>query len=121
MSSSPSPQRRHVFVVGMHRSGTSILAELLKAHPLISGHAIQEMPEELENEGQHIQVRIATCSAPLRAPRGRRPTPSTRPATSDLTHHVPPTLVVPIARSVSSRLMTPLAALASLPSTPSPT
>merc|ERR1719353_1166415 len=47
---------RKVFVVGLHRSGTSILAELLKSHPLIAGHQIDEMPPELENEGQHVQT-----------------------------------------------------------------
>ena len=52
---SPTANPRHVFVVGLHRSGTSILAELLKAHPKISGHTIEGMPPELENEGQHVQ------------------------------------------------------------------
>ena len=51
--------KRRLFVVGLHRSGTSILAEILKAHPLISGHQIEAMPAELENEGQHVQVRRA--------------------------------------------------------------
>jgi hypothetical protein len=48
--------KKHVFIVGCHRSGTSILAELLKMHPQISGHIVEQMPPELENEGQHIQV-----------------------------------------------------------------
>ena len=48
--------KRKVFVVGLHRSGTSILSELLKAHPNICGHNVAEMPPELENEGQHVQV-----------------------------------------------------------------
>ena len=48
--------KRKVFVVGLHRSGTSILSELLKAHPNICGHNVAEMPPELENEGQHMQV-----------------------------------------------------------------
>lgn len=55
--SSPEGTPKHVFVVGLHRSGTSILAELIKAHPLVSGHTVTEMPPELENEGQHVQVR----------------------------------------------------------------
>ena len=54
-SSSPNAKPKKLFVVGMHRSGTSILADLLKAHPSISGHEIAEMPPELENEGQHVQ------------------------------------------------------------------
>ena len=52
---SPPTKPRHVFVVGLHRSGTSILAELLKQHPQIAGHTIVDMPPELENEGQHVQ------------------------------------------------------------------
>ena len=54
-TNSPTDSPRHVFVVGLHRSGTSILADLLKAHPAIAGHHIAEMPPELENEGQHVQ------------------------------------------------------------------
>ena len=54
-SSSPNAKPKKLFVVGMHRSGTSILADLLKAHPAIAGHEIAEMPPELENEGQHVQ------------------------------------------------------------------
>ena len=61
----PSPQsptkRQHIFVVGLHRSGTSILAELLKTNPKIAGHNVHEMPPELENEGQHLQV----CMHPI--------------------------------------------------------
>ena len=53
---SAAAHQRKVFVVGLHRSGTSILAELLKGHPSICGHDIAEMPPELENEGQHVQV-----------------------------------------------------------------
>ena len=51
------PSRRRIFVVGLHRSGTSILAQLIAGHPLIAGHQIEGMPAELENEGQHVQVR----------------------------------------------------------------
>ena len=46
---------RFVFVGGLHRSGTSLLAELLKAHPEVAGQVIDGMPEELEQEGQHVQ------------------------------------------------------------------
>ena len=42
---------------GLHRSGTSILAELLKSHPKIAGHQIEGMPPELENEGQEWQYK----------------------------------------------------------------
>mmetsp|Transcript_22626 Transcript_22626/g.72932 ORF Transcript_22626/g.72932 Transcript_22626/m.72932 type:complete len:523 (-) Transcript_22626:718-2286(-) len=46
---------RFVFVGGLHRSGTSLLAELLKAHPEVAGQVIDGMPKELEQEGQHVQ------------------------------------------------------------------
>lgn len=63
---SGAPDRKHIFVVGLHRSGTSILSELLKAHPFISGHKIDEMPKELENEGQHVQVIAPRLPEPTR-------------------------------------------------------
>jgi len=50
-----SPEPRLVFVGGVHRSGTSLLAGLLKAHPAVSGQRIRGMPAELEDEGQHVQ------------------------------------------------------------------
>ena len=52
----PRHATRKLFVGGLHRSGTSILAEALRANPHISAHLIPEMPEELENEGQHFQT-----------------------------------------------------------------
>lgn len=51
----PGPAPRHVFVGGVHRSGTSLLAGLVKAHPAVSGQRILGMPAELEDEGQHVQ------------------------------------------------------------------
>jgi hypothetical protein len=65
--------KRKVFVVGLHRSGTSILSELLKAHPSICGHNVAEMPPELENEGQHVQVTRAAGRQPLKPARIARP------------------------------------------------
>ncbi len=43
---------RFVFVAGLHRSGTSILHRLLRAHPDISGFANTRVPED---EGQYLQ------------------------------------------------------------------
>lgn len=42
-----------VFLAGLHRSGTSILHELLRAHPEISGFEGTGVPED---EGQHLQT-----------------------------------------------------------------
>ena len=66
-SSSPNAKPKKLFVVGMHRSGTSILADLLKAHPSISGHEIAEMPPEQQRiplllvkiqEAEGLQARL---------------------------------------------------------------
>jgi hypothetical protein len=46
------PSHRHVFLAGLHRSGTSLLHELLRAHPAISGFCNTGVPED---EGQHLQ------------------------------------------------------------------
>ncbi len=43
---------RFLFIGGLHRSGTSILARCLSKHPLISGMQNTEVPED---EGQHLQ------------------------------------------------------------------
>lgn len=43
---------RHVFVGGLHRSGTTPLARWLAAHPEVSGFAETGAPED---EGQHLQ------------------------------------------------------------------
>lgn len=41
-----------IFVGGLHRSGTSVLHEILRAHPDISGFQNTGVPED---EGQHLQ------------------------------------------------------------------
>jgi hypothetical protein len=46
------PDQRLVFVGGLHRSGTSLLARLLSAHPDASGLTGTNVPED---EGQHVQ------------------------------------------------------------------
>jgi Sulfotransferase family len=43
---------RFVFLAGLHRSGTTLLARLLSAHPEISGFSGTGMPAD---EGQHLQ------------------------------------------------------------------
>ena len=44
--------QKFVFVCGLHRSGTSLLAEALASHPLISGFHNTAAPKD---EGQHLQ------------------------------------------------------------------
>lgn len=44
--------KRHIFIGGLHRSGTSFLHEILKSHPAISGFSNTGVPED---EGQHLQ------------------------------------------------------------------
>ena len=46
------PEQRLVFVGGLHRSGTSLLARLVAAHPDASGLSGTNVPED---EGQHVQ------------------------------------------------------------------
>jgi len=41
-----------IFLAGHHRSGTSLLHEIIREHPLISGFSNTGVPED---EGQHIQ------------------------------------------------------------------
>jgi len=43
---------RHVFIVGLHRSGTSLLFQCLRQHPQVSGFSNTGVPED---EGQHLQ------------------------------------------------------------------
>lgn len=43
---------KFVFIGGLHRSGTSMLFQSLRAHPLISGFKDTGVPED---EGQHLQ------------------------------------------------------------------
>ena len=56
----PDRERRFVFVVGLHRSGTSLLFRTLRDHPDISGFAGTSAPED---EGQHLQTVIPTGEA----------------------------------------------------------
>jgi hypothetical protein len=50
--------RRFVFLGGLHRSGTSLLHRLLRAHPDASGFANTGAPED---EGQHLQSVFPTA------------------------------------------------------------
>jgi hypothetical protein len=49
----PNPQRRYVFVCGLHRSGTTLVARALASHPLASGFA---HTGAIEDEGQFLQA-----------------------------------------------------------------
>lgn len=42
-----------VFICGIHRSGTSLLHQVIKSHPLVSGFTETGAPED---EGQHLQT-----------------------------------------------------------------
>ncbi len=46
-------EHRFVFLAGLHRSGTTLLARLLAAHPEISGFSGTGVPAD---EGQHLQT-----------------------------------------------------------------
>ncbi|MGH3008102.1 MAG: sulfotransferase family protein [Gaiellaceae bacterium] len=46
------PDHRFVFLAGLHRSGTTLLARLLAAHPQVSGFSGTDAPAD---EGQHLQ------------------------------------------------------------------
>ena len=52
MADSLRPDQRLVFVAGLHRSGTSLLAGLIADHPQGSGLSNTDVPE---GEGQHLQ------------------------------------------------------------------
>jgi hypothetical protein len=45
--------KNFVFIGGLHRSGTSLLHELLRSHPEVSGFRKTGMPKD---EGQHLQT-----------------------------------------------------------------
>jgi hypothetical protein len=47
------PDRSILFIGGLHRSGTSILHRIVRAHPEISGFTDTGVPED---EGQHLQT-----------------------------------------------------------------
>jgi Sulfotransferase family len=46
-------QPHFIFIAGLHRSGTSLLHELFRSHPSISGFRNTGVPED---EGQHLQT-----------------------------------------------------------------
>jgi hypothetical protein len=46
------PSHRHVFICGLHRSGTSLLARTLAEHPMVSGFKNTGV---IEDEGQFLQ------------------------------------------------------------------
>jgi hypothetical protein len=49
-----------VFICGIHRSGTSLLHQMIKSHPLVSGFTETGVPED---EGQHLQTIFPTARA----------------------------------------------------------
>ncbi len=51
---------RHVFICGLHRSGTSALHDILRAHPDVTGFNETNAPRD---EGQHLQTVIETDAA----------------------------------------------------------
>jgi hypothetical protein len=53
-------RHRFLFVGGLHRSGTSVVSQCLREHPLISGFENTGVPEE---EGQHLQSVYPPASA----------------------------------------------------------
>lgn len=57
---SPSNTHRFLFICGLHRSGTSLLHNILRDHPDISGFTNTGAPED---EGQHLQTVYPTGRA----------------------------------------------------------
>ncbi len=55
---------RFVFLAGLHRSGTTLLARLLAAHPQVSGFSGTDAPAD---EGQHLQS-VYPADRPLTRP-----------------------------------------------------
>ena len=49
-----------IFIAGLHRSGTSLLHEIIKSHPRISGFSGTGVPKD---EGQHLQSVYKTAMA----------------------------------------------------------
>ena len=45
--------KNFIFLAGHHRSGTSLLHEIIREHPLVSGFSQTGAPED---EGQHLQT-----------------------------------------------------------------
>lgn len=54
------PDKTFVFVTGLHRSGTSLLHRLLRAHPCVGGFA---NTGAYEDEGQHLQSVVPSAMA----------------------------------------------------------
>jgi len=46
-------RKRFVFLAGLHRSGTSLLHQIIRDHPLVSGFRDTGVPQD---EGQHLQT-----------------------------------------------------------------
>lgn len=55
----PPIDRRLLFIGGLHHSGTSLLARLLRQHPRVSGFFRTGVPED---EGQHLQDVVPTAA-----------------------------------------------------------
>jgi hypothetical protein len=45
-------ERPFVFLAGLHRSGTSLLHQIIRDHPMVSGFRDTGVPQD---EGQHLQ------------------------------------------------------------------
>lgn len=52
--------KKFIFIAGHHRSGTSLLHTILRAHPFVSGFSNTGVPED---EGQHLQSVFKPASA----------------------------------------------------------
>ena len=52
---------RLVFLAGLHRSGTTLLARLLAAHPEVSAFSDTGVSAD---EGQHLQTRLPARTSP---------------------------------------------------------
>lgn len=48
----PAAQKHFIFIAGHHRSGTSLLQDIIRSHPEVSGFHRTGVPED---EGQHLQ------------------------------------------------------------------
>lgn len=49
-----------IFIAGLHRSGTSLLHDIMKTHPSVSGFSETGVPKD---EGQHLQSVYQTAMA----------------------------------------------------------
>ena len=66
-------EHRFVFLAGLHRSGTTLLARLLAAHPEVSGFSGTGAPAD---EGQLLQSVYPAATASTAAPGGSASRPS---------------------------------------------